>query len=380
MAKKGDGYNMKPIRVLHEVTIMNTGGIETLLMNIYRNINRQKVQFDFMLHRNYEGFYDKEIKLLGGKLYYGIPFNPLKQRKYINSLDDFFISHPEYKIIHAHNAFSMFTLRSALKLNVPIRIAHSHNPKPCIDLKYPFRQYCKFNLKRYCTNMFACSKQAGEWMFGRKSIKDDKVTIINNGIIPEKFIFDYRIRSKIRKRYDLQDKFVIGHVGRFNKQKNHEFLIDIFKKVHDKNTNAMLMLIGEGSLEKKIKDKAKKLGILSSIKFMGILSNVNECMQAMDVFVFPSLYEGLGIVTIEAQAAGLKCIVADTIPREAFITKYIESVSLKASSENWADVILKYSNGYERKDMHIEVGNAGYNIKEISNNLEKFYLTLLEKN
>lgn len=365
---------MKPLRVLHEVTLMNTGGIETLLMNIYRNIDREKVQFDFMLHRNCKGFYDEEIKSLGGKIYSGIPYNPLKQKQYIKSLDDFFTEHSEYKIIHSHNSFSMFTLRSAAKAGIPVRIAHSHNPKPTKDIKYPFKQYCKLALKDYCTDMFSCSKSAGEWLFGKEAVKKNRVKVINNGIIPKKFIFNNEVRLRIRNELGVKDNFVIGHVGRFNKQKNHKFLLEVFKRVHDKNPRSILMLIGEGELEEKIKEQANNLGIINSIKFMGVLPNVNDYMQAMDVFVFPSLYEGLGIVTIEAQASGLQCVVADNIPKEAFITKCIEAIPLSESKEIWAEKILKYDNEYNRKSMESYIINSGYDIKSIAKQLEKFYL------
>lgn len=370
---------MEPIRVLHEVTIMNTGGIETLLMNIYRNINREKVQFDFMLHRDYAGFYDEEIKNLGGRIYSGVPFNPLKHKKYLDSLDEVFSKHKdEYKIIHAHNSFSMFTLRAAKNAGIPVRIAHSHNPKPTFDIKKSiFKRYNKYKLKDYTTHMFACSKTAGQWLFGKKAYEEGKVKIINNGIEPEKFVFNSIIRKKLRKELNIEDKFVIGHVGRFNKQKNHKFIIKVFNEVVKNQENAVLLLIGEGELKDKVKEEATKLGIIDKILFLDVVPNVNEYLQAMDVFLFPSLYEGLGIVAIEAQGAGLECVVADTVPKEAFITNHIHSLSLQDSLQNWSKEILRFNRGYERENNSEVVKKAGYDIKEIAKNLEQFYLNCI---
>lgn len=368
---------MEPIRILHEVTIMNTGGIETLLMNIYRNIDREKVQFDFMLHRDIEGFYDEEIKSLGGRLYYGMPFNPLKHKSYLNSLDDVLLEHKnEYKIIHAHNDFSMFTLRAAKKVGIPIRICHSHNSKPRFDKKkYIFKKYNKIKLKNYTTHMFACSNKAAKWLYGNKAVEEGRVKLINNGIEPEKFIYNETIRNDIRKQLNIENKYVIGHVGRFDTQKNHKFIIKVFNEVLKSNKDSVLILIGEGGLKEEIKEQANTFGIINNIIFIDATYNVNKYIQGMDLFLFPSLYEGLGIVAIEAQAAGLQCVVADTIPREAFITKNIHALSLKESLENWSKEILKYNNGYERKDTSEIIRKSGYDIKEVAKGLEEFYLS-----
>lgn len=370
---------MEQIRVLHNVTKMDAGGIETLLMNIYRNIDRKKVQFDFLVHRQEKGFYENEIEELGGRVYRVERFNPLNQKKYINSLERFFKEHSEYKIVHAHDSFSMFTLRAAHKYNVPIRIAHSHNSKPLINLKYFFIEYCKFSLKKYSTNLFACSEIASEWLFGKEATKKD-VKIINNSIDLNMFKYNESIRKEYRQLLDIENNFVIGHIGRFHKQKNHDFLLDVFKGVHEQNKKAILLLIGEGKLEDKIKDKIKKLDIEESVKLVGVVSNVYDYIQAMDIFVFPSLYEGFGNVVIEAQAAGLPCIVADTIPQQAHVTNNIISISLKENKSVWVDEILRINksryvrNSYDRNNRLWE-----YDIKSVANDLENFYINCLEK-
>ena len=365
----------QPIRILHVVTKMDAAGIETLLMNIYRNINHDKVQFDFLTHRSEKGFYDDEILELGGRIYNVPPINPLKHKQYLNSLDNFFNIHKEYKIVHSHvNTYSMYALRAAKRARVPIRIAHSHIANVPLDLKTPFRIYTKSKLKKQSTHNFACSEMAGEWLYGPKSITKENFKIINNSINASAYIFNEEIRKKNRTEMGLEKKFVIGHIGRFNKQKNHDFLIDIFKIIHEKEPNSVLMLIGIGELQDRIKKKVIDLGLHNSVIFIGVSSNVNELLQVMDVFVFPSIYEGLGIVVVEAQAAGMQCIVSDRIPNEAFITDLIEGMPLKSSAESWALKILKHDNDYKRRNTYEVVSSSGYDIKNTVLWLEDFYL------
>lgn len=369
---------MEPIRILQEVTFLSTGGVETLLMNIYRNIDRDKIQFDFMTHREKGvGFYEDEIEKLGGKIYEGIPFNPIHHDRYLKSLDNFFEKHPEYEIIHAHNAFSMFTLRSAMKHGVKVRIAHSHNARPkLLHYKTPFKYYAKSKIKKYATDMFACSNLAGEYYYGKKAMKDGKVIVLKNGIDTSKFKFNDSIRKEKRDELNLNDnQIAIAHIGRFNIQKNHEFLIDIFKSLSEKNKNYILFLFGEGDLENKIKQKVNELGISENVKFMGVKGNVNEYLQAMDLFILPSLFEGLPLTGIEAQTSGLPCLFSDTITKETKITDNVEFISIKESPEHWADKIINItSNKKDRANSYLKAVEAGYDIKETANKIQEFYL------
>lgn len=374
---------MEPIRILHEVTFLSTGGVETLLMNIYRNIDRSKIQFDFMTHREKGvGFYEKEIEKLGGKIYAGIPFNPIHHTKYLKSIDDFFEKHQDYKIIHAHNAFSMFTLRSAMERGVQVRIAHSHNAKPkLLHYKTPFKYYAKSKIKRYATDMFACSNLAGEYYYGKKAMDAGKVVILKNGIDTNKFKFNEITREKIRKELNLNNnKIAIAHIGRFNIQKNHEFLIDIFNSLIQQNKNYILFLFGEGELENKIRQKVDELGINENVRFMGVKGNVDEYLQAMDLFILPSLFEGLPLTGIEAQTSGLPCLFADTITKETKVTDNVEFVSIKESPKYWADKIINMtSQKNNRNDSYLKIAEAGYDIKEIATKLQEFYLKKYEE-
>lgn len=368
---------MEPIRILQEVTSMNTGGVETLLMNIYRNIDREKIQFDFMMHREVgTGFYEDEIKRLGGKIYGGIPFNPLNHRKYLNSIDDFFEKHPEYSIIHAHNAFSMFTLRSAEKHGVRVRIAHSHNTAPkLLHYKTPFKLYAKSKVKKYATDLFACSKLAGEYYYGKKAVNNNQVIIMKNGIDTEKFDFDEEIRRKKREELKIKDQIAIVHVGRFNIQKNHEYLIDIFNELLKISKRYKLFLFGEGDLEASIRKKVEKLGLQNNVEFMGVKGNINEYLQAMDIFILPSLFEGLPLTGIEAQTNGLPCLFSSTITKEVAVTELAEFISIKEDPKIWANKIIETTEkNMKRCGKKEKVDSEGYNIKDTVKKLEEFYI------
>lgn len=364
---------MGPNRVLNVVTKMDAAGIETLLMNFYRNIDRSKVQFDFLTHRSEEGFYDAEILHLGGKIYNVPPINPLNHNNYINALDTFFRVHKEYKIVHSHiNTYSMYPLRAAMKAGIPVRIAHSHIANVPLDLKTPFRLYTKFKLKDYSTHNFACSEMAGKWLFGNRAIYKDNFKVINNSIDASKYQYNETIDKRIRGQMGLNGNFVIGHIGRFNKQKNHFFLIEVFKEIHKRKPNAMLVLIGEGELKGAIEKKVEELNLTNNVLFAGVRSNVYELLQAMDIFIFPSLYEGLGIVAVEAQAAGVPCLVSDEVPKEAFLTDLIKSKSLSSGAIEWAEDAIKLGD-YKKQNTLLEIMNAGFDILEQSKELETFY-------
>jgi glycosyltransferase involved in cell wall biosynthesis len=352
---------------------MNRGGLETMLMNYYRQIDRTKVQFDFMVHRAEEGHYDKEIVKLGGRIYKMPQIKPGNYRLYFKLLDEFFKNHKEYKVVHSHiNENSSFVLRAAKKAGIPCRIAHSHLSDLGIDIKLPFRLYARSMMKNTPNNFFACSKNAGKWLFGKKIVNSNEIRVLNNAVNTSEFKFNMTIRNKIRNELGIQDELVIGHIGRFNKQKNHDFLIDIFHTVHQENKNAKLILIGDGHLRPSIEKKINNLGLTSNVKLLGVRSDISELMQAMDLFIFPSLFEGLPVVLVEAQAAGLKCLVSDTITKETDITGRVEFISLNSPPKYWANQILTSS--YEHIDTTEKMKKNGYDSVTMANWLSNFYL------
>lgn len=367
------------IRVLHVVNTMDMGGLETFIMNIYRNIDRNKVQFDFLKHRNTKSYYDDEIEKLGGRVYSVSQINPLKQNSYLKELRNFYLQHPEYTIIHSHiNSFSLYPLREAKKVNKDITtVAHSHiakSKKSFLNYRFPFVEYNKRHLKKFTSYNFACSVVAGKWLYGDDIEKENNFKIINNAIDTSKFLFNQETRERIRTQLDIQNKFVIGHVGRFNDQKNHDFIIDIFNSVKKLKKDAILLLIGDGNLKKEIQEKVNKLGLSSSVYFLGLRNDTNELLQAMDLFLMPSKFEGLPVTLIEAQASGLRCVVSTEITREVDITGLINFIDLEKSVEEWVHEIIQFDNKYERLNTENMIINSGYDAKANAKFFEKFYI------
>ncbi|WP_164506039.1 glycosyltransferase family 1 protein [Companilactobacillus insicii] len=361
----------KPIRILHILQRMEAGGTQAFLMNIYRNIDRSKVQFDFLVEYNEKQFYDDEIKLLGGKIFYTSfreDFNIFKFNEYLNS---FFQSHPEYKIIHVHTySIGYFCLKAAKKAGVTVRVAHSHSNETVHDYKYLPKLLMQRVYTKYATNLFACSNDAGKYLF-----KHRKFEVVRNAIDSRKFKFNACKRNNIRKELNLDNKFVVGHVGRFHKSKNHMFLIDVFKEIKKYNNNSVLLLVGSGPEEQRIKEKVEKLNLSDSVIFLSNRSDMDYIYQAMDVFVFPSLFEGLGIVTIEAQCSGIPTLCSERIPADVNITPLYNELSLDLSPNYWAKCAIQISkDSYAHHDMQKLVIDSGYDIVEVSTAMQNFYI------
>lgn len=361
------------IRILHVIGSMGRGGSETMIMNLYRKINREKIQFDFMVHTEKKFDYDDEIQALGGKIYRVPKFNGRNFSEYKKSWESFFNKHREHKIVHGHIGSSAAIYLKIAKKHGRFAIAHSHNTRDNSKSvrSYLWRVY-SFPTRYVADYFFACSKQAGIDRYGKKAIGNN-FTVLNNAIDSALYRYSPDVRRSKRIELNIENSFVIGHVGRFEYQKNHEFLVDAFYEIHKRKDNAVLMLIGDGTLKPDITRQVSELGISDSVLFLGVRDDVPDLMQAMDVFVFPSRYEGLGIVAIEAQAAGLHTVCSDVLPAEAAVTKLLEPCSLEKGSNFWAKTILKYSSGYDRSDMKEEICEAGYDIYQTVRWLETFY-------
>lgn len=348
------------------------GGIENFVMNYYRNIDRTKVQFDFLVHYNEKGYYDDEILKLGGKIYYTNVRNDKKILKYIKFLYNLFKEHKEYKIIHGHMpGLAPIYFGIAKARGVKIRIAHSHVTDTEKTIKGRILKVIIKNIKFFSNIYFACSEEAGKFMFQKR-----KFIITKNAIDFDKFAFNEIKRENIRKKLEIEDSFVIGCVARFNQQKNHTFLLDIFSEILKIKKNSKLVLIGEGQLEKEIMQKANKLGIVDKIKFLGVIENVHDYYNAFDVFVLPSNFEGLGIVMIEAQVNGLQVFTSTAVPKEAEVSKLIKFIPLEKDAMYWAKKIT--SSDTKRKDVRKEIEEKGYNIKKEVIALENKYLQFFE--
>lgn len=361
------------IRVLQVVNNMHRAGLETMLMNYYRNIDRTEIQFDFLTHRPEKGDYDDEIISMGGKVYYAPRLYPKNYLQYFKWMKKFFNEHPEYKIVHSHiDTMSAFPLLAAKLNNIPIRIAHSHTSKLDRDLKFPIKYLAKLIVPYVANHYFSCGEVAGKFLYGNK-----KFEIIRNAIDVEKYKFNNKVREKKRKELNLNNEFVIGHVGRYCYIKNQSFIIDIFNEILKERPNSKLLLIGSGPDEELLRQKVNKLNLNNNVIFLINRSDVDELYQVMDAFVMPSLFEGVPLVAVEAQANGLKCFLSDKISEEVFLTKNIEKISLDQKDEEWKEKIL--NSEYERQEeIPEELFQKGYDIKRSMQELIKKYIEYIK--
>lgn len=366
--------NNEVIRVVHIIGKMVGGGVESFLLNYYKNIDRTKIQFDFIIDSDSTLIPRNEIELLGGKIYEVTPYQHIFS--YIRDIRKI-LKENNYKIVHAHmNTLSIFPLYAAWRERIPIRIAHSHSTTNKKEWKKNIlKNLLKPFSKVFATDYFACSEHAGRWLFGNKAFNEGKVKIIRNAINTDNFKYNKEIRNSLREELGLKDKFVLGHAGRFVKQKNHEFLIDLFNILYKENHKFKLLLIGQGPLENQIKNKVNSLKLNENVIFCEQRDDVNRYMQAMDCFVFPSLYEGLGIVVIEAQCAGLKCICSTEVPKETKMSNLITFVEL-SNIEKWKEKIMEEN--YIRENKCKEIKDNGYDITVESQKLVNKYMELIK--
>lgn len=364
-----------PLRVLHAVVNMNRGGAETLIMNLYRNIDRTKIQFDFLTSK--EGIFDKEIAAMGGKVH-RIPYvTEAGHKAYQRELRTFLKIHPEYQIIHSHmDKMSGLVLRAAKKENVPVRIAHSHNTESEGSfLAKIYKWYAGSYLNLNATDYYACSEASARWLFKGKS---DHAFILKNGIETEKFQFCQKSRDSVRKELKLdEDAFVIGHVGRFSPQKNHQYLLDVFAEVNQRMPNALLLLAGDGELKQKLKNRADELKLGEKVKFLGIRTDIHRMLQAFDLFAFPSLHEGLPVTLIEAQGSGLPCFISNTITKEVDMGMGLITYLPINDKSKWIESMIRFKKHNQFRTIAKDaLLKQGYNIKETVEKIQENYLTL----
>lgn len=364
----------KPIRVAQIIGKTFNGGVGVCILNYYRHIDRNLVQFDFFVEDDTELVDRDEIKALGGRIIRMPSYRHLF--RYLRFLKKTFRA-GNYDVVHANlNALNLFPLRAAKKAKIPVRISHNHstaNPKERAatlvkNLLRPFSHW-------YATDYFACSEAAGRWLFGNRYADAGQIRVIRNAIDLDAFRFDAEKRAAARREFDLDGKTVFGHIGRFMPQKNHAFLLDVFAKIHEKDPETVLLLIGNGALLDDMKQRAEALGIADAVRFAGVREHPENDYPAMDCFLFPSLYEGLGIVLIEAQANGLHVLASDEVPRDAALTPLYHALPL-GDAEAWADEALRLA-ALPREDHANALTDAGYAIQTAARELTACYQSLL---
>lgn len=365
------------IRVLHVLGGLNRGGAESMVMNLYRNIDRTKIQFDFIVHTDKHQDYTDEIETLGGKIYHFPRFKGYNFATLKKCWNAFFTEHPEYKILHSH-------VRSYASLYIPIAkkhgvttIIHSHSTSNGKGISSLIKRVMQSSLKRKADYLFACSEESGRWLYGEKAIMQDNYRMIPNAVDTEKFAFDASVRDEMRHELGIADDMIVyGHVGRFHPAKNHPFLLEVFKAVHEKQPNSLLLIVGDGELRAEIEEKINALGITDAVKMLGSRGDVPELMQAMDIFLFPSRWEGLPVTVVEAQASGLPCFLSDTITRDVNTSPLVTYLPIHNGVTPWLEALM--STDHPRQDVIGQIKSAGFDVTESAKNLTEFYEGVLQ--
>lgn len=369
----------EPVRVAQIMGKWVGGGVESVVMNYYRHIDRTKIQFDFICDDDSTNIPYEEIEKLGGKVILIPPYQ--KVFKYHNKLKKI-LKEGHYKIVHSHiNTLSLFSLFAAKCAGVPVRIAHSHSTTNKKEKKKNLlKQVLRPFSKLFATHYMCCSELAGRWLFGNNEYDNGNVYLLNNAIDIDKFKYDKKIRDRKRSELNISnDIIVVGHIGRFVEQKNHKFLIDIFNEIHKKERKSLLLLAGQGPLMDDIKSKVNLLGLNECVMFLGQRNDANELYQAFDVFMLPSLYEGLPVVGVEAQASGLLCLLSNDMTKETKVIDSTKFLSLNDSAEKWADELFERIASSSRKDTRLEISNNGFNIKKEADKLVAYYTKALKE-
>lgn len=330
----------EPIRVLQVFAALDSGGVSNFVMNLYREIDTTKIQFDFAMTAGEKSLYDDEVLARGGHIFY---FDQTK--KLTDELRRVLREEGPFQVVHSHVFFySGLVLAEAKKANVPIRIAHAHNAHTGESRSLPriaYERGMQVLIRSNATHMLGCSEKACRYVFGDKIMKDPRAAVMPDGIDCDRFAFNPEAREKVRKEYGLEGKFVIGHVGHFNPAKNHEKILSVFAEVCRRRDDAALLLVGDGELEQDVRNRTAELGLTDKVVFAGARKDVERFYQAMDVFLFPSRYEGFGMAMIEAQASGLACVASDVVPEETNIDGRAVYLPLSGKESEWATALTE---------------------------------------
>lgn len=353
------------VRILHVITGMGSGGAEMFLMNMYRNMDHEKIVFDFLLQSD-ENLYKEELEAYGSRIWQIPPYfrRPIQNRSELKKV----LQHG-YRIIHVHaNALMYITpILCAEQAGIPCRIMHSHSSSMRFKWALPYHKLNKLRIAKHATHRFACSDEAGAWMFG------SDYTVIRNAVDLDRFVYRPALREQYRQELGVSDgELVIGQIGRLKELKNQAFSLDVFRRVLENRADCRLVFVGEGPDEEKLRNQARECGLSDRVSFLGVRTDVNELINAFDLLLFPSIYEGLGIVTIEAQANGLPVLCSDAVPESCALSPNMKRLSLELSPEEWAKELL--SADLTRTDNRQRLADAGFDIRQEAEKLQKFYL------
>ena len=363
------------VRVLQELSALDGGGVAKLLYDYYRHMDHTQIHFDFLIYDFYDnGIYEKPLEDMGCTIF-KLPRIKKNIKGYLKGIDEI-IRNGNYDVVHSHmGAHGLFVMYYAKKHKVPKRIVHSHIAyEPVTGMKKQLNKTLAEIAKHYATDLFACGIDAGKYMWGSKAFEAGKVRVMTNAVDTAAFQFSSDIRMKKQKELGIAGKYVLGIVGRLSEQKNYPFLFSVYKRVIEKRKDTVLLIIGRGLEEENIKKMADEMGISDAVRFLGVRSDVPELLNAIDLFVLPSRYEGLPVVLIEAQANGVKELVSDRVTKEMDITDLIEFLPIEDTEDKWAETILSYESSIANREQYSElVKTNGYDIMNESKKMQNYY-------
>ncbi len=364
----------KPIRILQMIGSLNIGGSQTVVLNIYKAINKDMIQFDFIIDKPEEIGIASAVESLGANVYVLPTFKGTNYLKVRNAWNQFFDAHPDYKVLHSH-------VRSYASLFFPIAkshgvktIIHSHstsNGKGCSAM---LKRILQYPLRYQADYFLSCSDEAGEWLFGRKVVASERYHLLQNSIDLGLYCFDANKRKSVREELGVGNKTVYIHVGRLHAAKNHTFLLQMFAELLKENDNAVLLIVGDGELRDDIEKTIAQLGIDNSVHMLGMRNDIPDLLRAADCFVFPSIWEGLPVTVIEAQAAGLPCVISANVTENVFISPLAHKVPIDQGIETWISCLKNLD--MERQDVSEYIRNAGFDVNETADWISRLYLSL----
>jgi glycosyltransferase involved in cell wall biosynthesis len=347
-----------------------------MIVNLYRAIDKTEVQFDFIIHNENENAYVDEIKSLGGKIYVFPKFTMKNSSQYKKHWKVFLREHPEYRILHSHvRSYAIVFIRIAKKFGLKT-IVHSHSTSNGSGIKARIKGMLQRPLRRETDYLFACSKISGEWLFGKKAVNAPNYRMIKNAIDTNKYKIDPSVRDEYRKQFNAENKTVYGHVGRLSEPKNHKFLLEIFADIVKKDPNSLLLIVGEGGYRSQIEAWISELNLQDSVIMTGSRSDIPQVLSAMDVFLFPSLWEGLPVTVVEAQAAGLPCLVSDKVTDEVAVSEAVSYLPIDKGVKCWVENAISVAG--KRFDVIDDIKAAGFDVNSSAVELEKFYRSIYE--
>lgn len=366
--------NVEPIRVLQMIGSLNVGGSQAMIINLHKAIDRTKVQFDYIIDDAYATKLAPVVEKMGAKIYVMPKFKGTNVFEVKKAWNGFFSQHKEYKVFHSHvRSYASLYLPIAHKYGVKT-IIHSHSMSNGIGFSSIVKKVLQYPLRYQADYFFGCSFEAGRWLFGKKVTKSNQYHMLPNGIDIEKYRYNLDLRKQYREQMDLGNKETYIHVGRLHEAKNHMFLIDVFDGIHRRRQNSVLLLVGDGELYHDISNKIEELGLKNAVIMLGNRDDVPGLLQAADVFLFPSIWEGLPVTVVEAQAAGLPCYISNLITSDVNISKAVHVLSL--DKEIWINEICDACDKRERFDVTDSIKCAGFDISATSKWLSNFYLDL----